>query len=177
MAVMLSYCSRCRSVTVSNVSNYMRRLTEPPAGHRLHSAARHLSSVRKTKSLKVEEANQQESSKTDQKDALRFNVARIQMIPEEQRQTLFNAPVTVPTPSTEKQCVAHLKSKGLWGAQPKALAVPHVVLPGLLGVNIDEHFRRIATEQTQPYVDALDKLIANAAPPFPRKWCFQPGIS
>ncbi|GAV03146.1 hypothetical protein RvY_13617 [Ramazzottius varieornatus] len=177
MAVVLNYCHRCRSMTVNLFSDHLRRLSsETPAGSQLGSTTRRFSTVLKTKAPKEEKADQQSSSTSKPSDpAVRFNLVRIQMIPEEQRQVLFKAPVAIPSSSTEKQCIAHLKAKGLWGTQPKPLSVPDVNLPALLGVNIEEHFRNIAIEQTQPYVDALDKLIARTAPPLPKKWAFTPG--
>jgi DNA polymerase gamma 1 len=106
----------------------------------------------------------------------RMNVANIQMIPENQRDILFKAPLLEPDPSAVLAMVSHLRSKGLWGFQSQPLPVPQIEIPPLYGNSIDEHFRYIAEEQIKSYVTALDNLLRNEAPPIPKKWIYKAGV-
>ena len=73
------------------------------------------------------------------------------------------------------QAQQHLDKHGLWG-RPTSI-VPDVAfrLPPLRGPTLDEHFRRIAEDQTRPYKDALDNLSGCTLPPVPSKWSYAAG--
>ncbi|OQV22065.1 DNA polymerase subunit gamma-1 [Hypsibius exemplaris] len=107
--------------------------------------------------------------------ALRLNAAQIQMIPESQRTVLFNTPLRELDPAGVQGMVEHLRSKGLWGFEPQILPAPTVQLPEMLGGSVEEHFRRIAEEQTRPYVSALDGLLRGQVPSMPAKWEYKAG--
>ncbi|XP_062539605.1 DNA polymerase subunit gamma-1, mitochondrial [Armigeres subalbatus] len=53
---------------------------------------------------------------------------------------------------------------------PEILPDVGVRLPKLKGANIEEHFLRIAQEQSQPYLDLLQLLASGKVPPLPEKW-------
>lgn len=48
-------------------------------------------------------------------------------------------------------------------------------LPPLHGDNIEEHFRHIANEQSEPYRLLIEELVKYKAPPMPARWELKPG--
>ncbi|XP_055336011.1 DNA polymerase subunit gamma-1-like isoform X2 [Paramacrobiotus metropolitanus] len=105
----------------------------------------------------------------------RFNVAQIQMIPNNLRDVLFGKPVEQLSVNDAERCIEHLRSKGLWGFQPQVLTEPNLILPNLYGKNIEEHLRKIASDQIRPYVAGVDELLIVDPPAFPKKWEYSAG--
>ena len=50
-----------------------------------------------------------------------------------------------------------------------------LVLPDLLGGNIDSHFRHLATQQSAPYRELAETLASCELPALPKSWSFEPG--
>ena len=75
------------------------------------------------------------------------------------------------------EALTHLRAHGLWGRSPATVPDAEFSLPPLVGDNIDEHFRRIAEDQTRPYKDALEAISRCSLPPRPKpeEWRYEPG--
>lgn len=48
-------------------------------------------------------------------------------------------------------------------------------LPPAAGATMDEHFRRLAAEQTRFYTMSMEKLLADGLPPTPTLWNYEAG--
>ncbi|XP_058830166.1 DNA polymerase subunit gamma-1, mitochondrial [Topomyia yanbarensis] len=68
-----------------------------------------------------------------------------------------------------------LTRHGIPLSNPDILPEVSFKLPQLKGANIEEHFHRIAQEQSQPYRDLLQALVSAVIPPLPQQWLETPG--
>ena len=69
----------------------------------------------------------------------------------------------------------HLSDHNLWGRETTTLEDLDFELPKLLGKNIDEHFRQLATKQTEDYVILADRLKNSKIPNKPTEWKYCAG--
>ena len=69
----------------------------------------------------------------------------------------------------------HLQEQGLWGRQGSTQPDIDVQLPPLQGDNIDEHFRSIANDLAEPYLQLALEMSNSSLPPMPEQWCFNSG--
>lgn len=69
----------------------------------------------------------------------------------------------------------HLSEHNLWGRETTVLEDINFDLPELHGQNIDEHFRYLATKQTEGYVALAEKLKNSKMPEKPKKWMYAAG--
>ena len=73
------------------------------------------------------------------------------------------------------QSISHLKGQDLWCRECTSLPDVDIQLPPLMGKNLDDHFRTIARDQSQLYLDLAIKLIHTKLPPLPTKWSWETG--
>jgi DNA polymerase gamma 1 len=52
---------------------------------------------------------------------------------------------------------------------------PPVELPPLLGADLDDHFRTLGNQLTEPYYSQAVALMHAELPPMPAEWLFQAG--
>ena len=106
---------------------------------------------------------------------LRTSALGIQMISKPLHEQIFCGEPTVSKDAVDKS-KRHLKSHGL-NAQPNSTNLPDidVDLPPLLGADINEHFVKIAEQQTQLYLSLASGLADAKLPQMPRKWNFVSG--
>lgn len=67
----------------------------------------------------------------------------------------------------------HLRNLGLLGKKTQLsppIDIPH--MPELLGSSLDEHFLRLGSRYSQPYLDMAKTYFAGSLPPKPSKWEF-----
>lgn len=108
--------------------------------------------------------------------SVRYNPVHIQMLPESLHQQIFkNVHPRVPSAKELEKVVRHLSSFELWNKKVKELPSVDLKLPELFGENIDEHFRKLAINQSRPYVDLVKWLLTCDMPEKPKRWLFSPG--
>ena len=69
----------------------------------------------------------------------------------------------------------HLSAHNLWGRETTVLEDLSFELPKLHGNTIDEHFRHLATKQTEGYVALANKLKTSKMPAKPKEWKYSAG--
>ena len=69
----------------------------------------------------------------------------------------------------------HLSTHNLWGRDTTVQDDLNFELPKLHGSNIDEHFRHLATKQTEGYVALANKLKTSKMPAKPKEWKYAAG--
>jgi DNA polymerase gamma 1 len=69
----------------------------------------------------------------------------------------------------------HLSGHGLWGKEGSVVADTHFKLPPLRGKDPDDHFRQIAIDQSEPYLNYAKRLVKKPLPPMPNEWMFHSG--
>lgn len=105
----------------------------------------------------------------------RFNEFNIQMLPDALHRRLFGINTRdAPTRDTAR-ARQDLERRGFLGKTSATVADPRLQLPRLRGTNVEEHFRIIGEEQSQPYRALLQKLTTSELPPCPSFWIFQEG--
>lgn len=77
------------------------------------------------------------------------------------------------TPIEEIQ--KHLEKHGLWNIDIPYIKDVDFKLPELFGNNIDEHFRKLATDQVSDYIKIADELVSCSAPERPSSWVYEAG--
>nr|XP_002125927.3 DNA polymerase subunit gamma-1-like [Ciona intestinalis] len=108
----------------------------------------------------------------------RYNKFGIQMLPEKLHKQIFKETrIKDENPKQIQQSIEHLDKFGLWGKEQESLPDYDVTLPKLYGNNVNEHFENVASEQSRPYREALNKLVKNELPNMPGldDWVDQPG--
>uniref|UniRef100_T1IPA4 DNA polymerase subunit gamma-1 n=1 Tax=Strigamia maritima TaxID=126957 RepID=T1IPA4_STRMM len=119
-----------------------------------------------------------EKSKNEETPAPRMNSVGVQMLSESLYSQIFGQPKLenqIQHRDRVNQSIDHLKQHELWGKPTDLLPDVKFKIPKLRGRNLDEHFRAIASEQTEQYRQLILKLSANNLPRLPKKWNFQPG--
>ena len=74
-----------------------------------------------------------------------------------------------------EKSIRHLKEHGLWGKEVDTLPDVDFKLPKLYGANIDEHFRVLATKQSDKYMKMSEALAFGTLPTMPQEWTFRKG--
>lgn len=74
-----------------------------------------------------------------------------------------------------KRISSHLEKFGLLKGNSSAIPDIHLELPKLHRSNVDEHFRHIATEQTQEYRCMAERIANAVPPPLPEEWARMKG--
>ena len=69
----------------------------------------------------------------------------------------------------------HLSAHNLWGRETTVLEDLNFELPKLHGNTIGEHFRQLATKQTEGYVALANKLKTSKMPAKPKEWKYAAG--
>jgi len=106
----------------------------------------------------------------------RTNIVGIQMLPEILRDKIFgNCAESSVTKEKHVAISNHLKNHDLLGKKTAVQENVDLPLPPLQGVNIDEHFRTIATQQALPYRENADHLAGASLPPQPKQWILREG--
>lgn len=105
----------------------------------------------------------------------RFNPLEIQMLSSSLHDQVFYGKSETYDPETVQICQGHLGAHNLWGKTGTALPEVDFQLPPLLGSNIDEHFRKIAEEQSRPYFEKAQMLAELTLSAIPDEWSFSPG--
>ena len=105
---------------------------------------------------------------------IRMSPLNIQMISKSLHEQIFGEERPI---SDDKihLCKQHLESHGLGGNPGSVLPNVNILLPPLLGANIDDHFRMIAENQSRDYLKLAVKLAESTIPLMPRRWKFEPG--
>ena len=116
------------------------------------------------------------SKKKQKSNQARYNAINIQMLSESLHKQIFGTASVADVGADEKGAIKkHLGDHNLWGKSSGTLADVDFSLPKLLGSNIDEHFRILATKQTKPYFEHAECVASMSLPPRPRKWIFRKG--
>jgi DNA polymerase gamma 1 len=113
-----------------------------------------------------------EKSKPESKNLVR-NVYGIQMLSESLHKQIFGKRETKPESAQAASCRNELQRFGLCCDDAEILPEVDFQLPKMCGKNIDDHFKSIAKDQSQPYIDLLNSLGKADLVPMPKKWAFQ----
>lgn len=106
----------------------------------------------------------------------RVNPLGIQMLSKPLHQQLFMSKwECTPTRAAVEQSRKHLQEQGLWGKKGSSLPDISFTLPPMQGKNLNEHFRTIAKQQSQAYLDLATQLVQVRLHSMPAKWSSQPG--
>ncbi|XP_076462346.1 DNA polymerase subunit gamma-1-like [Babylonia areolata] len=88
-------------------------------------------------------------------------------------------PLSSQSPTKEKEdlskIVAHLHKFGLLQGSGEHLPDVHLQLPSLCGQTMDEHFRHIASQQTDDFKVMAERMCQSSPPPLPREWVKRKG--
>uniref|UniRef100_H2YW38 DNA polymerase subunit gamma-1 n=1 Tax=Ciona savignyi TaxID=51511 RepID=H2YW38_CIOSA len=112
--------------------------------------------------------------------ASRYNKFGIQMLPEKLQRQIFKETTTIKENKEEvEECIKHLVKFGLWGKEHETIPDYDITLPQLFGNNVDEHFQKIASDQSGMYKQGLLNLASAKLPKIPVKneWARKPGWS
>uniref|UniRef100_H2YW39 DNA polymerase subunit gamma-1 n=1 Tax=Ciona savignyi TaxID=51511 RepID=H2YW39_CIOSA len=104
----------------------------------------------------------------------------IQMLPEKLQRQIFKETTTIKENKEEvEECIKHLVKFGLWGKEHETIPDYDITLPQLFGNNVDEHFQKIASDQSGMYKQGLLNLASAKLPKIPVKneWARKPGWS
>ena len=112
------------------------------------------------------------SSNEEQK---RFNPLEIQMLSSSLHTQVFHGRTESFDPTMVKKCQDHLNLHNLWNKSGTVLPEVDFELPPLLGSNIDEHFSKIAEQQSRPYFEKAQMLAELRLSSIPHEWSFSPG--
>ena len=107
-----------------------------------------------------------------------FNPVNIQMLSQSLRQQIFkHTPIVNHVNSTKNlsRVIDHLKLFDLWDKKTSVLPAVDFKLPDLLGSNIDDHFRELASQQIEPIVEQVRLLCDCSVPKKPKEWAFEKG--
>lgn len=105
----------------------------------------------------------------------RFNPLEIQMLSSALHDQVFHGKTETYDPAVIKKCQDHLKALGLWNKTGTVLPEVDFELPPLMGTNIDEHFSKIAEQQSRPYFEKAQMLAEVTLSAIPDEWSFSPG--
>ncbi|PFX16645.1 DNA polymerase subunit gamma-1 [Stylophora pistillata] len=128
--------------------------------------------VRHQCSSKIQDDSKSASLEDEQK---RFNPLEIQMLSTALHIQVFYGKSEAYDSKTVKICQQHLGVHNLWGKTGSVLPDVDFQLPPLHGSNIDEHFRKIAEEQSRPYFEKAQLLAQTTLSAIPDEWSFSPG--
>ncbi|ESO96346.1 hypothetical protein LOTGIDRAFT_239325 [Lottia gigantea] len=107
---------------------------------------------------------------------LRRNEINIQMLPNNLHQTIFkDSPNSLSGSNDMKEIEEHLTQHDLWDRPPEILKDIDFSLPQLSGNNIEEHFRNIASEQTEDIKQIVQTFLNSEIPEKPKTWNFAKG--
>lgn len=105
----------------------------------------------------------------------RTSALGIQMISKSLHKQIFGEEPHISKDAVEKS-KKHLNSHGInIKTNTSELSDSDVDLPPLLGRDINEHFVKIARQQTEPYLSLAKSLVNANLPQMPKKWSFVPG--
>jgi DNA polymerase gamma 1 len=104
------------------------------------------------------------------------NELGVQLLSRELHSQIFRD-ISFPAPSKAFVRIAqeHLDMHGLDPKQGSVLPDIGFTLPPLLGSNIDEHFHRIGSQSSQPWLNIAKDFASNELPPKPDHWDIQSG--
>lgn len=104
------------------------------------------------------------------------NELGVQLLSRELHSQIFRDS-SFPAPSKAFVRIAqeHLEMHGLDPKQGSVLPDISFTLPPLLGSNIDEHFHRIGSQSSQPWLNIAKDFASNELPPKPDHWEIQSG--
>ncbi|XP_070541785.1 DNA polymerase subunit gamma-1-like [Ptychodera flava] len=108
----------------------------------------------------------------------RFNPINIQMLSKPLWKQIFQDNIAEDSKAQEKKVkksIKHLEKHNLWGKQSSVLSEVDFKLPELYGNNIDEHFRILAKQQSQEYLDLAKQLVQTKLPAMPSEWVRKQG--
>ena len=105
----------------------------------------------------------------------RFNPLEIQMLSSSLHDQVFHGKTETYDPRVVKKCQEHLKAHNLWNKSGTVLPEVDLKLPPLLGSNIDEHFSKIAEQQSKSYFEKAQMLASLTLSAIPDEWSFSPG--
>lgn len=105
----------------------------------------------------------------------RFNPLEIQMLSSSLHDQVFHGKTETYDPAVVEKCQEHLKVHNLWNKSGTVLPEVDFELPPLLGSNVDEHFRKIAEQQSKPYFEKAQMLANLTLSAMPDEWSFSPG--
>lgn len=120
--------------------------------------------------------NQQLQVKDQHQNDIRFNEIGIQMISEKWRSILFgkkrqnNEEFVNKIKKNLENFGLNTNSSNNFQQIPEGLQIPK-----LFGANLDEHFKIIASQQSDKYVRIISNLIASEIPTMPKNWSFKQG--
>ena len=108
-------------------------------------------------------------------DQTRFNEIRIQMLSKSLHDQLFGGRQDHVPADTLNAIREDLRKHNLWGRQGQVTGDTNFKLPELLGKNPDDHFKQIAIEQSEPYLNYAKRFIRGPLPRMPNEWLFHSG--
>lgn len=118
----------------------------------------------------------QENATTGSEEELkRFNPLEIQMLSSSLHDQVFHGKTEIYDSEMVKKCQEHLEVHNLWNKSGTVLPEVNFQLPPLLGSNVDEHFRKIAEEQSRPYFEKAQMLAELTLSAIPDEWSYSPG--
>ncbi len=107
--------------------------------------------------------------------ARRVNSLGVQMLSKQLHRQIFGDKKPRCSSKAILRSKEHLQEQGLWGRQGSTQPDIDVQLPSLQGDNIDEHFRTIANELAEPYLQLALEISNSSLSPMPEQWCFNSG--
>ena len=120
-------------------------------------------------------ASARDAEETSSNNDRRVSALGIQMISKSLHEQIFSHESEV-SGEAVKRSKQHLESLGLKiGASITGLPDVDLQLPPLLGEDINEHFTKIAEQQTQPYLTLATSLAKAKLPDMPKKWSLAAG--
>ena len=117
-----------------------------------------------------------EKMENDTNSKSRFNPINIQMLSEALHRQIFrDSSGSQDKVDLDPNVKDHLDYHGLWAKPTTILPEVEFQLPEMHGNNINDHFRKLAWKQTEPYRLYGNQLAHNSLPPLPKKWKFSAG--
>ena len=105
---------------------------------------------------------------------IRRNEVGIQMLSHKLHKQIFNS-----TPNIGSDIITlskeHLQKHGLLGKTSPIVREPDFLLPPLVGNHISCHFKTIAKQQGDVYLQLANEMCNMKIPKMPTKWHFHPG--
>lgn len=112
---------------------------------------------------------------SDHQGQTRLNQIGIQMLSKSLHGQLFGGREDLVPPEILSDINDHLSQHGLQGREGSLVSDTNFKLPTLLGKNPDEHFKQIAIEQSEPYLNLAKHLSRRPLPSMPNEWLLHPG--
>ena len=118
---------------------------------------------------------QDDATSSSGEELKRFNPLEIQMLSGSLHDQVFHGKTETYGAEVVRKCQEHLEVHNLWSKSGTVLPEVDFKLPLLLGSDIDEHFRKIAEEQSRPYFEKAQLLAESTLSAIPDEWSYSPG--